>query len=53
VFAVVPTIGALAAILNAISDALPPFAVGVFEMPITPQLIMRLLRETGATRNER
>ena len=52
-FAVVPTVGAPAAILNAVSDALPPFGVGIFKMPITLQLIMQLPRETGATRNER
>jgi len=39
------TIGAPAAVLNAASDALAPFGIGVFEMPITPQRIMQLLRE--------
>jgi carbon-monoxide dehydrogenase large subunit len=47
------TIGAPAAILNAVSNALAPFGVGIFEMPITPQRVLQLLRETGATRNER
>jgi len=41
------TIGAPAAILNAISDALAPFGVGIFEMPITSQRIVQLLREAG------
>jgi carbon-monoxide dehydrogenase large subunit len=41
------TIGAPAAILNAVSDALAPFGVGIFEMPITPQRILQLLREAG------
>jgi carbon-monoxide dehydrogenase large subunit len=41
------TIGAPAAILNAVSDALAPFGVNVFEMPITPQRILQLLREAG------
>jgi aerobic carbon-monoxide dehydrogenase large subunit len=41
------TIGAPAAVLNAVSDALAPFGVGIFEMPITPQRIMQLLREAG------
>jgi carbon-monoxide dehydrogenase large subunit len=41
------TIGAPAAILNAVSDALAPFGVSVFEMPITPQRILQLLREAG------
>jgi aerobic carbon-monoxide dehydrogenase large subunit len=43
-------IGAPAAVLNAISDALKPFGVGVFEMPATPQRIRALVRaaEAGA-----
>jgi aerobic carbon-monoxide dehydrogenase large subunit len=41
------TIGAPAAVLNAVSDALAPFGVGIFEMPITPQRILQLLREVG------
>jgi aerobic carbon-monoxide dehydrogenase large subunit len=41
------TIGAPAAVLNAISDALAPFGIGIFEMPITPQRILQLLREAG------
>lgn len=39
------TIGAPAAVLNAISDALRPFDVEVFEMPATPERIRALLRE--------
>jgi len=39
------TIGAPAAVLNAISDALAPFGVGILEMPIPPQRILQLLRE--------
>jgi aerobic carbon-monoxide dehydrogenase large subunit len=39
------TIGAPAAVLNAVSDALAPFGVGIFEMPITPQRIRQLLRD--------
>src|SRR5215472_4657883 len=42
------TIGAPAAVLNAVSDALAPFGVGIFEMPITPQRILQLLGEAGA-----
>jgi len=42
------TIGAPAAVLNAVSDALAPFGIGIFEMPITPQRISQLLREAGA-----
>jgi carbon-monoxide dehydrogenase large subunit len=41
------TIGAPAAVLNAVSDALAPFDIGIFEMPITPQRISQLLREAG------
>ena len=39
------TNGAPAAVLNAVSDALAPFGIGIFEMPITPQRISQLLRE--------
>ena len=39
------TIGAPAAVLNAVSDALAPFGIGIYEMPITPQRIMQLLRD--------
>ncbi|MDP6588610.1 MAG: xanthine dehydrogenase family protein molybdopterin-binding subunit [Alphaproteobacteria bacterium] len=38
------TIGAPAAVLGAVSDALKPFNAGIFEMPITPQRIRELLR---------
>jgi carbon-monoxide dehydrogenase large subunit len=41
-------IGAPAAVLNAVSDALSPFGVAVFEMPITPERILRLIRERPA-----
>ena len=40
------TIGAPAAVLNAVSDALCPFGIGVYEMPITPQRIRQLLRDS-------
>jgi len=39
-------IGAPAAVLNAITDALSPFGVEIFEMPITPQRIMQFLSES-------
>jgi len=42
-------IGAPAAVLNAVSDALVPFGVQIGEMPITPQRIRQLLREAGAS----
>jgi aerobic carbon-monoxide dehydrogenase large subunit len=40
-------IGAPAAVLNAITDALSPFGVEIFEMPITPQRIVHLLSQSG------
>jgi carbon-monoxide dehydrogenase large subunit len=40
------TIGAPAAVLNAISDALAPFGVGIYEMPITPRRIRQFLRDS-------
>ena len=39
-------IGAPAAVLNAITDALSPFGVEIFEMPITPQRILHLVSES-------
>ena len=38
------TIGAPAAVLNAINDALTPFAVQIDEIPATPQRIRAALR---------
>jgi carbon-monoxide dehydrogenase large subunit len=38
------TIGAPAAILNAVNDALSPFGVSINEMPATPQRIRSALR---------
>lgn len=37
------TIGAPAAIANAIADALSPFGIGVFELPATPDRIFKLV----------
>ncbi|MCB1478219.1 MAG: xanthine dehydrogenase family protein molybdopterin-binding subunit [Rhodobiaceae bacterium] len=39
------TIGAPAAIANAISDALSPLGVGVTELPVTPERLFRLVSE--------
>ncbi len=39
------TIGAPAAVINAVSDALRPFGVQVMEMPATPDRIRRMIRE--------
>lgn len=39
------TIGAPAAVLNAITDALSPFAIEVNETPATPERILKLIRQ--------
>ena len=41
------TIGAPAAVANAINDALSPFGVSIDEMPATPQRIRAALRAVG------
>ena len=43
-------IGAPAAIVNAINDALAPFAVSINEIPATPQRIRAALRAAGVAR---
>jgi carbon-monoxide dehydrogenase large subunit len=43
-------IGAPAAIMNAINDALGPFAVSIHEMPATPERIFAALRSTADPR---
>jgi carbon-monoxide dehydrogenase large subunit len=43
------TIGAPAAVLNAVSDALSPFGIAIYEMPITPQRIRQLLRDSRSS----
>ena len=45
-------IGAPAAVVNAIVDALSPFGIEFFEMPVTPQLIRARLREQQSTRKQ-
>jgi carbon-monoxide dehydrogenase large subunit len=40
-------IGAPAAVINAVNDALAPFGVSIDEMPATPQRIRAALRERG------
>ncbi len=45
-------IGAPAAILNAINDALSPFGVSIDEMPATPQRIRAALRRSGVRNQE-
>jgi carbon-monoxide dehydrogenase large subunit len=44
------TIGAPAAVINAINDALAPFGVEIDEMPATPQRIRAALREAEVKR---
>lgn len=41
-------IGAPAAVINAISDALLPFGIEIFEMPIAPQRLRALIRSSRA-----
>jgi carbon-monoxide dehydrogenase large subunit len=43
------TIGAPAAIVNAVNDALSPFGVAIDEIPATPQRIRAALRAAGGT----
>jgi hypothetical protein len=42
------TIGAPAAVINAINDALTPFGVEIDEMPATPQRIRAALRASSS-----
>jgi aerobic carbon-monoxide dehydrogenase large subunit len=42
-------IGAPAAVINAICDALSPFGVELFELPATPQRVRDALRKAGAS----
>jgi aerobic carbon-monoxide dehydrogenase large subunit len=42
-------IGAPAAVVNAIVDALSPFGIELFELPATPQRIREQLRKAGAS----
>jgi aerobic carbon-monoxide dehydrogenase large subunit len=42
------TIGTPAAIANALADALAPFAVEIFELPMTPQRLFRLVEKIKA-----
>lgn len=45
-------IGAPAAILNAVNDALAPFGVAIDEVPATPQRIRAALRSAGARQRQ-
>jgi carbon-monoxide dehydrogenase large subunit len=42
------TIGAPAAIANALADALAPFGVEIFELPMTPERLFRLVKQAKA-----
>jgi carbon-monoxide dehydrogenase large subunit len=42
------TIGAPAAIANAISDALMPLGIEITELPVTPERLFRLFAQAGA-----
>ena len=44
------TVGALAAVVNAVVDALSPYGVEHIEMPVTPERIWRTIREAEAAR---
>src|SRR5437763_7179532 len=44
------TIGAPAAIANALSDALAPLDVDIFELPVTPDRLFRLLENADSSR---
>jgi carbon-monoxide dehydrogenase large subunit len=46
------TIGSTAAVANAVADALAPLGVEVHELPLTPDRIVRLIRDKRA-RDER
>jgi carbon-monoxide dehydrogenase large subunit len=46
------TIGAPAAIINAVNDALSPFGVAIDEIPATPQRIRAALRASGIRNQE-
>ena len=39
------TIGAPAAIGNALADALAPFSVEIFELPMTPERLFRVIEQ--------
>jgi carbon-monoxide dehydrogenase large subunit len=41
------TVGALAALLNAVNDALAPLGVRHLDMPVTPERVWRAMREAG------
>ena len=42
------TVGALAAVINAIVDALSPYGVEHIDMPATPERIWRMIKDAKA-----
>ena len=47
------TIGAPAAIANAISDALAPLGIEIDELPVTPERLFRLIQSARSKPGER
>jgi carbon-monoxide dehydrogenase large subunit len=45
------TIGAPAAIANAVADALSPLGIEINELPVTPERLYRLIEEARAKQN--
>ena len=43
------TVGALAALLNAVNDALAPLGVRHLDMPLIPERVWRAIHDAGAT----
>jgi carbon-monoxide dehydrogenase large subunit len=44
------TVGALAAVINAIVDALSPYGIEHIDMPATPERIWRTIQDAKAAR---
>jgi carbon-monoxide dehydrogenase large subunit len=44
------TIGAPAAIANAIADALAPLGIEINELPVTPERLFQAIKAAGANR---
>jgi carbon-monoxide dehydrogenase large subunit len=46
------TIGAPAAIANAVSDALAPLGIEILELPVTPERLFRLIEQLKSNNHE-
>jgi carbon-monoxide dehydrogenase large subunit len=44
------TIGAVAAVANAVADALAPLGIEITEVPVTPERLFRLVQQANARR---